>query len=118
MPSHAATRLRAHGSYGGWPRFQRLLARVVAVASRRGVTPEAVAVRWALDKGAAPIVDVELAGDARAAAAALLGALGRPGGGAPAAGPLPRAPAHADAALWGDASFLSEEDHTELAAGG
>src|SRR5262249_52216055 len=36
--------------FGGWERFQELLAALAAVAARHGVTIGAVAIRWVLDR--------------------------------------------------------------------
>lgn len=43
-------------AYGGWDKLQALLAAVKAVADRRQVSMQAVALRWQLDQGAVPVL--------------------------------------------------------------
>jgi aryl-alcohol dehydrogenase-like predicted oxidoreductase len=100
--SHPCTCTRtahaARTSVGGWPRFQALLRAAAAVAAARGVAVEAVAVRWALDRGVTPVVELPL-----------LEAAGG-GGGGPA---LP----FLEPRLLGAESFLTAADAAALAEG-
>jgi hypothetical protein len=43
-------------AYGGWDKVQALLVAVKAVADRRQVSMQAVALRWQLDQGAVPVL--------------------------------------------------------------
>lgn len=123
--------------YGGWSRFQQLLRCLRAVADRHGVSMEAVAVRWAMDQGVTPVVDINWR---EAAARPGLATFGRPYGCALQAGTdegaagsvgegkdaggvgkrkvgmLPPPTEFVDAALFAEASFLTAEDMAELQA--
>ncbi|KAF8057626.1 svkA [Scenedesmus sp. PABB004] len=72
--------------YGGWARLQALLAVLRAIADKHGVALEAVALRWVMDAGAAPLVAARWS-----AAGAPWATLGRPHG-APRAPPAPGTP--------------------------
>jgi hypothetical protein len=54
-PAAAQRLVQAHG---GWERVQALLAAVKEVAGRRGVSMQAVALRWQVDKGCVPVLPV------------------------------------------------------------
>lgn len=112
--------------YGGWPRLQQLLRCILSIAQRRGVSMEAVAVRWAMDKGVTPVVDItwdDAAGGALATFgwpygcpqhAAIVGKGGGQEAKATAKGALPQRPSHVDAVLLAEESFLMPEDIAEL----
>jgi hypothetical protein len=95
---------RAVEAYGGWGRVQALLAALRAVAERRGVSMQAVALRWQADKGCVPVLPVWWG------AGGPWRSLGRPHAAAD------EAPAGLVAQLLAGAaaSFLTEEDHAAL----
>mmetsp|Transcript_63569 Transcript_63569/g.201028 ORF Transcript_63569/g.201028 Transcript_63569/m.201028 type:complete len:458 (-) Transcript_63569:63-1436(-) len=44
--------------YGGWPKFQKLLAGLQQIAAKHSCTMASVAMRWVMDAGATPVVGV------------------------------------------------------------
>ena len=42
-------------SYGGWEKFQKLLAEVKKIADKHGVKMQTVALRWQIDQGTFPV---------------------------------------------------------------
>ncbi|WIA22457.1 hypothetical protein OEZ85_004755 [Tetradesmus obliquus] len=54
-PDNLAAAMQAVARYGGWQRFQRLLACLKSVADKHRVSLEAVALRWLIDQGTFPL---------------------------------------------------------------